>query len=200
MTTTDEQRAVNREKMRRFRWTHPDYFRELQRSRRAAGLVQPESPDERRVRRARAMADPAKRERERERQREVKRRARAADPERARETARLWRESNPERAAEVRRAGVARYNQRVRVAVLDHYGRECACCGSTDRLQIDHVDGRGREHRQELFGNQRAGPPFYAWLIKQGFPAGFQSLCLRCNRSKGDGPACRLTHEEVMSA
>jgi protein-arginine kinase activator protein McsA len=34
-----------------------------------------------------------------------------------------------------------------RDAAFDHYGRECARCGSTDDLQINHVDGSGQECR-----------------------------------------------------
>jgi hypothetical protein len=138
-------------------------------------------------------------EQERARQREAKRRQRDADPERSREANRRWREANPEQAAKSRRAAVARYDRPVRVAVFGHYGWACSCCGSTDRPTIDHIGGNGREHRQELFGKQRAGSPFYAWLIKQGFPAGFQTLCVRCNKSKNDGPACRLDHSTLAA-
>lgn len=80
--------------------------------------------------------------------------------------------------------------------VFDHYGRECACCTSTERLTIDHINGDGRQHRMQLFGRKQygAGFFFYDWLIKNDFPDGYQTLCLSCNISKGDGPACRLDH------
>ena len=84
--------------------------------------------------------------------------------------------------------------QRAKACVLAHYGRVCACCGSTDDLGTDHVNGGGKAHRKALFGQDPGGHSFryWSWLINQGFPDGFQTLCRRCNRSKGDGPACLL--------
>ena len=35
---------------------------------------------------------------------------------------------------------------------------------------------------------------FYGWLIANGFPPGYQTLCRPCNASKADSPACRLDH------
>lgn len=83
----------------------------------------------------------------------------------------------------------------LRGIVLRHYVESCACCGAVEDLSIDHVNGGGGEHREELFG-RRSGNlvGFYTWLIEQGFPEGFQTLCVPCNSSKGDGPACRLDH------
>jgi hypothetical protein len=82
----------------------------------------------------------------------------------------------------------------VSAAVFGHYGRACTCCGATDDLTIDHVNGGGQAHRVELFGSNRAGSRFWRWLIAQGFPEGYRTMCRRCNRSKGDGAACRLWH------
>lgn len=81
----------------------------------------------------------------------------------------------------------------LRAAVFGHYGTVCACCGGTDQLQIDHVNGDGKAHREELkgLGTYR----FYSWLIDNGFPAGYQTLCGPCNSSKGTGTACRIDHE-----
>lgn len=82
-----------------------------------------------------------------------------------------------------------------RAAVFGHYGTVCACCGTDADLTIDHMNGGGKAHRLELFGRPDAGGiHFYAWLIRQGFPEGYQTLCRQCNRSKGEGPACRLWH------
>ena len=80
--------------------------------------------------------------------------------------------------------------------VFDHYGWSCACCGTTENPSIDHVDGNGKRHREELFGQSqgRAGNTFYFWLVKQGFPPGYQTLCRRCNQSKGRGERCILDH------
>ncbi len=84
----------------------------------------------------------------------------------------------------------------LREKVLGHYGRACACCGVTEDLTIDHVNGDGDQHRIELYGDSQAsgGTRFYRWLIKQGFPPGYATLCRRCNLSKGKAERCRLDH------
>lgn len=74
-----------------------------------------------------------------------------------------------------------------RVQVFDHYGWSCACCGSTEDLAIDHVDGDGARHREEVDAER-----LYAWLIENGFPEGFQTLCKPCNSSKGRFAHCGL--------
>ncbi len=38
------------------------------------------------------------------------------------------------------------------------------------------------------------GNAIYHWLVVNGFPPGFQTLCGPCNRSKGRGSACRIDH------
>ena len=87
------------------------------------------------------------------------------------------------------------HRERLRRKVFDYYGRACACCGATDELCIDHVNGDGRQHRMELFSDpRRAGHDFYRVLIRQGFPPGYQVLCRRCSSSKGRTAACRLDH------
>ena len=84
----------------------------------------------------------------------------------------------------------------LRAQVFGHYGQACACCGTTGNLTIDHVTGDGKAHRLALFGDQTAGGlRLYRWLVAQGFPPGFQTLCRPCNRSKGDGSVCRLHHD-----
>jgi hypothetical protein len=113
-------------------------------------------------------------------------------------------------------ASSARHRTGLRVQVLGHYGERCACCGSTENLGIDHVNGDGQDHRFELTGRRRAAAStaqVYRWLIRNGFPEGFQTLCLPCNASKAqtgwcrllhsiDCPSCghRLTREEILAA
>src|SRR5215472_68022 len=118
---------------------------------------------------------------------------------RKRDYARQWRLDHPEEAAacyRVRAAELCAYahetHRRVRKAVFDHYGWSCACCGSGERIGIDHVAGNGLEHRAEIGANS-AGD-MYRWLIANGFPGGFQALCARCNTSKGRTERCRLVH------
>ena len=103
-----------------------------------------------------------------------------------------WRQANPEKVRERDR----RRQQELRDAVFGHYGRVCACpgCSATENLEIDHVNGGGNAHRTELFGRPNASHEFYAWLIANNFPEGFQPLCRPCNRSKRETAACRLDH------
>lgn len=96
-------------------------------------------------------------------------------------------EGDPQRACMVERRHA---NKR---RVFAHYGTSCACCGTTKDLTIDHIDGNGKEHREEVTGGSSS---FYAWLVRNGFPAGYQTLCATCNLSKGRGEHCRI-HEPV---
>jgi hypothetical protein len=118
------------------------------------------------------------------------RRWQEAHPEKAREVMRQWWENNPGAGREYDRARA----ERARKQVFAHYGEQCACCGTTKRLTIDHVNGDGAEHRRELFGDPKQNHGFYRWLVRNGFPAGFQTLCFPCNRSKGKGERCMLQH------
>lgn len=112
------------------------------------------------------------------------------------ETAKVaWRAANPDQD----NAGRRRRNAELRAAVLAHYGDRCACCGATERLTIDHVNGDGAAHRAAVIGiPDTAGWHFYAWLVAEGFPDDppLQVLCWPCNSSKQDGPVCRLHHYE----
>lgn len=65
--------------------------------------------------------------------------------------------------------------------VFDHYGRVCRRCGETDGrcLTIDHTDQLGAKHRAPN-GDRYTGRALYAWLIRNGYPAGFRTLCGNC--------------------
>ena len=107
------------------------------------------------------------------------------------------RDRDPGRYRALRSASRLRRRHRQRKQVFDHYGWACACCGTTDELTIDHVNGDGAEHRRSLGSG---GNAIYRWLAVNRFPHGFQVLCGPCNRSKGRGPACRLDHERNADA
>jgi hypothetical protein len=176
-------RQRGRETVRRYREKHRAELADRQRLRRSADPEKYREQD-----RQRYAADL---EKHREQHRKRARQQYAADPETFRQRQRQRRAADPEKSRE----RVRQRQDRVRDTVLGHYGRACACCGSTDRPTIDHIDGSGREHRAELFGGrQQAGVPFYDWLIREGFPPGFQTLCHPCNNSKGTGEYCRLNH------
>jgi hypothetical protein len=82
-----------------------------------------------------------------------------------------------------------------RGSVLDHYGRDCACCGAVEQLEVDHIGGGGNRHREEIPGSV-SGAHLYRWLIRQGFPHGFQVLCRSCNRHKAGNGRCWLDHSD----
>jgi hypothetical protein len=70
--------------------------------------------------------------------------------------------------------------------IISHYSKKtmkCARCGFSDMraLSIDHINGGGRKHTEEI---KKQGTIFYRWLIKNGFPEGFQVLCMNCNYIK----------------
>lgn len=74
-----------------------------------------------------------------------------------------------------------------RFEVLRHYGGkppQCACCGENERLflELDHVFGGGNKERKQ--NKNRSASSFYLFLIKIGFPKGYQILCSNCNRAK----------------
>lgn len=140
---------------------------------------------------------------------ERSRRYRERHPDRAREATRRWREANREQDIEKQRewrdanretyrAASRRHTSKLRTAVFDHYGWICACCGTIERLSIDHIDSDGGEHRRQIgYGRPATGPQLHRWLILNGFPPGFQTLCRRCNLSKGNRAGCQLAHGDA---
>lgn len=117
-----------------------------------------------------------------------------ANPEKSRERSRRYAQANPETV----RASNRRYRASLRIAVFDHYGWACACCGSTHQPTIDHKNGDGSQHRSGLFSDNRSANTsrLYRWLKNNGFPDDFQTLCLTCNASKGARPRCPVDHRE----
>lgn len=78
----------------------------------------------------------------------------------------------------------ARRRATVRQKTFDHYGWVCACCGESNSgfLTIDHIQGGGNKHRKEI--GRGGGNWFYAWLIRENYPDGYQTLCYNCNCGK----------------
>lgn len=110
-------------------------------------------------------------------------------------------QSNPEkywarvRAQESRRKGKRTFSSpkqleqrrkqriRLKIEVLTHYcgGLPKCKCGYEDirALSIDHTNGGGGRHRKELkeiYGHTK----IYQWLKNNGYPLGFQVLCMNC--------------------
>jgi predicted transcriptional regulator len=82
------------------------------------------------------------------------------------------------------------YRQKMKLNLFSHYSKGllmCARCGFNDTraLSIDHINGEGTKHRQEIGGN------IYHWLTKNDYPEGYQVLCYNCQAIK------RLENHEV---
>lgn len=91
---------------------------------------------------------------------------------------------------------LAAYKERInrdntirRLAVRDQVyqaygGYRCACCGETERafLSIDHIHNDGAKHKREE--KLHTGEQLYRWLVRKGFPPGFQILCMNCQWGK----------------
>ena len=73
--------------------------------------------------------------------------------------------------------------------VLDHYGRECECCGETEPkfLTVDHIEPIGSYKKRIEAGHNR----MYSWLVRNGFPSGYRLLCSNCNHGRArNGGIC----------
>lgn len=82
-------------------------------------------------------------------------------------------------------------------AVLDHYGRECECCGETEEkfLTVDHIEGIGSYKKRVELGHNR----MYSWLVRNNFPPGYRLLCSNCNHGRArNGGVC--PHQEGSQA
>jgi hypothetical protein len=91
----------------------------------------------------------------------------------------LYQETHPD----VYQKGYNKAYNKVRTNVLTHYGNgKCACvkCGFNDMraLSIDHINGRGNQHRKDT--KMTSSYSFYLWLRRQGYPDGYQTLCMNC--------------------
>ena len=82
----------------------------------------------------------------------------------------------------------AKKRAKVREAVFAAYGGYvCACCGETERkfLTLDHINNDGAADRIKIAGKRSAaGFPTYSFLVRKGFPSGYQVLCMNCNYGK----------------
>jgi hypothetical protein len=98
-----------------------------------------------------------------------------------------WRKKNPDQARGHYRAAW----KRRRDSILRAYGNACACCGRTDRLEIDHVNGGGAQH------SRRRGPEgVHRDVIKSGFSDEYQLLCAPCNIGKNTGEYCDIPEHQ----
>lgn len=99
--------------------------------------------------------------------------------EKYKETVSKWRRS--ERGRKLHRERMRKRRVAIKEEVMRHYGDgklECCRCGFSDirALSVDHIDGSGSKHRKELGSSIK----FYPWLQRNGYPDGFQVLCMNC--------------------
>ncbi len=90
----------------------------------------------------------------------------------------------PSHQPEYRLAYVRKWNRRVRVEAINHYGGKCFCCGEQrlEFLALDPINGGGNQHRKEI--RKTCGSLHY-WLKKNGWPEGFRVACHNCNSALG---------------
>lgn len=88
--------------------------------------------------------------------------------------------------------------QRDKHDVITYYGPDCQCCDEDfyPVLVIDHIYGKGTKQREDLKAQGR-GSNFYRWLIRTGYPQGFQVLCANCNMAKGTKSSCPCPYASV---
>lgn len=70
---------------------------------------------------------------------------------------------------------------RAKSECIEAYGGKCACCGETEPMfmTLDHVNGGGKQHRKETFGQK--GGNMWAWARRNGYPDMLRLLCFNCN-------------------
>lgn len=138
-------------------------------------------------------------EKEKEYHRNYKKKWVERNKERYNKYMREWQEKNKDKFKEKRKErywlnreqeiirvmeGNKRRYRRQRLEVIMHYGGKCVCC-EEERIQflgIDHINGGGTKHRQEIKAKYQN---IYNYLIHHNFPEGYQILCHNCNLSRG---------------
>ena len=92
-----------------------------------------------------------------------------------------WVADNPDK----RKKNALAYYYRLQFAAIQAYGGyRCACCGETEPLflTLDHTNNDGAARRREL--GFLGGARLYEWLRDNGYPKGFQVLCMNCNQGR----------------
>lgn len=115
-----------------------------------------------------------------EKARESNRRSYSKNKEKRRRHAHKMWKKNPHKHREL----CNKRNLELKKEVLTHYGKKSTlmCCWKTcaitdvDMLSLDHVKNGGNKHREQT--RTQGGASTYRLLIKEGFPEGYQTLCL----------------------
>ena len=93
------------------------------------------------------------------------------------------RENNAKNSEYNRRRHREKYETHKKM-VFGYYGTKCACCGEDELmfLTVDHINNDGNLHRKNKVSTSHHN--IYGWLVRNGFPDGFQILCMNCNMGK----------------
>jgi len=122
---------------------------------------------------------------------------RERNPGKSAEYNRRWREKNPGSAKDKKqrqlsidrayRGAMKRWS--LKMETIRAYGGECECCGDTqpEFLTLDHINGGGRAHREEV---GRGSKDLYLWLKRNNYPDIIRVLCYNCNCSLGHRGYC----------
>lgn len=92
-----------------------------------------------------------------------------------------WVRQNPDKR---RKNALAHYYRLQDDAIMAYGGYVCVWCGIDEPLvlTLDHVENNGAAQRREL--GFKGGARLYKWLRENGYPQGFQVLCMNCNHAK----------------
>lgn len=78
------------------------------------------------------------------------------------------------------RAAAKTRRDAAKIAAFEAYGG-CTCVGCNEKdltvLSIDHINGGGNKHRQEIKGKFLN---LYFWLKSNNYPPGYRVLCMNC--------------------
>jgi hypothetical protein len=91
------------------------------------------------------------------------------------------------------RGAATKLRNKQKLLVIGHYSNgtnACICCGEAEIefLSLDHINNDGGAERRRL--KSWPGSAFYYWLIRQGYPTGYQVMCHNCNFSKAKHGQC----------
>jgi hypothetical protein len=110
-----------------------------------------------------------------------KRAAYHANPKKYQEFSKVYRRNNPEKVRPRWNEYQRRRRKMLRDEMIVAYGSACDCCGENELcfLQLDHVNGNGRKHREQFHG---LSTELFGALKREGWPKdGYRLLCANCN-------------------
>ncbi len=91
-----------------------------------------------------------------------------------------------EKLRQYERDKTLRSQAKLKAEVFAAYGGyRCNCCGESEPmfLSVDHIYNDGNQMRKNKV-HPTSGSAFYAWIVRNKFPPGFQILCMNCNTGK----------------